>query len=423
MPAKRSVQAGKRSLATKLMFMQTISTNRLMSCSLGLLLLFTLEATSSIAAPPTPVPWLPASPAQPADQNVNHEIYSGTSANPTALIAAKSPLDSRLRSIASRYADLEIGLAVTDIHDGEHAEIRGDRSFPMASAFKLPIMIEAARQLQDGQNNLSLDSLLTISNRTKCIGSGDLASLPNGSQVSMRTAIEKMITVSDNTATDTILDTIGIRSVNRLLIDMGMTHSSVYLTNREAWLLSLRRGVPHGESPSAFLNYWNSLSFKQKCDLADKVDDSFAATSLPQIQAWEDASAQQETSAQSMAIAAAVDNLGSPNDYNKMLVKLWKRQILSEKWTNYCLGVLGRQQYNSRIPGQLPQGTKVYHKTGTISGVVNDTGIVMAGSHPIAISVFICRVNPKRSSAATKAIQELSLAAYQHCINKQRSDI
>ena len=366
-----------------------------------------------MTSPPTPIPW--ESPVHPAGTADSSAADSETAA---ALSANQNALNSRLRAIAARYADLEIGLAVTDIADGEHAEIRGDRSFPMASVFKLPVMIEAARQMQEGRNNLSLDSQLTVTNRTKCIGSGDMASLPNGSQVSMRTAIEKMITVSDNTATDTIIDTIGIRSVNRLLMDLGMTHSSVYLTNREAWLLSLRRGVPHSESAGSFLNYWNGLSFAQKCSLADEVDELCADTSLKQIQAWEDASAQQETDAQSMAIAAAVDNLGSPNDYNKLLVKLWKRQILDEEWTRYCLGVLGRQKYNSRIPGQLPKGTKVYHKTGTIAGVVNDTGIIMAGSHPVAVSVFVDKVSAKRSNAAARAIQELSLAAYQHCSRK-----
>ena len=378
------------------------------------LALFYILGFSSVSAnPPTPIPW--NSTSQPGST----APAAASESTATALAPSQNSLNSRLRSIAARYADMEIGLAVTDIVDGEHAEIRGDRSFPMASAFKLPVMVEAARQMQEGRSNLGLDSQLTITNRTKCIGSGNMASLPNGSQVTVRSAIEKMITVSDNTATDTVIDAIGIRSVNRLLADLGMTHSSVYLTNREAWLLSLRRGVPHGESADSFLKYWNGLTFAQKCSLADEVDELCSDTSLKQIQEWEDASAQQETSAQSMAVAAAVDNLGSPNDYNRLLVKLWKRQILDEKWTQYCLGVLSRQHYNNRIPGMLPKGTATYHKTGTIAGVVNDTGIIIAGTRPVAISVFIDQVKPNRSKAAAKAIQELSLAAYQHCAKKQ----
>ncbi|MBQ7567381.1 serine hydrolase [bacterium] len=371
--------------------------------------------------PPTPVPWngtLPAA-AAPISEPATETIPEAQAKASQPAAPNKSTLENKLRQAAARYSNMEIGIAVTDISDGEHAEIRGDRSFPMASAFKLPVMIEAARQMQEGTNGLSLSSLLTITSRTKCIGSGDMASLPDGSTVSMRQAIEKMITISDNTATDTLLDAIGKSSVNRLLIDHGLTHSSVYLTNREAWLLSLRRGVPHGESINSFLSYWNSLSYQQKCALADSVGEKYADTSLKQIQAWEDASAKQETEAQSMAIAAAVDNYGSPNDYNRLLIKLWKRQILSEEWTSYCLGVLGRQRYNSRIPGLLPKGTKVYHKTGTIAGVVNDTGIMMAGSHPVAISVFVDKVKDKHTSAAQKAIQELSLIAYKHCASKQ----
>jgi beta-lactamase class A len=53
------------------------------------------------------------------------------------------------------------------------------------------------------------------------------------------------------------------------------------------------------------------------------------------------------------------------------------------------LEILLKQQLNDRLPRFLPAGTKVAHKTGTFSGVRNDTGIIYAGeqSH-VALTVF-----------------------------------
>ncbi len=332
---------------------------------------------------------------------------------------ANAELLGKLRSVAERYPDLTIGAAVLDLNNGDTAAIKGDRSFPMASVFKLPVMIEVARQMQEGETELDLDSQLTITNSTKCIGSGTLYKKPNGSTVSLDQAIEDMITVSDNTATDLILSHIGTRAVNRLLWSHNLKHSSVYMSNRQAWLLSLRYGVPHGESVSSFLSYWKTLNIDQKFALAEQVGKKGANLTAQQLQALEDKSEANETYAQSVAMARAVDNLGSPNDYNRLLAMLWKRQILNDDWSEYCLGVLSRQQYNNRLPALLPQGTKTYHKTGTITGVVNDSGIVMvAPQHPVAISVFVEGIPQGRSAAATKAISEISLAAYRYCLAK-----
>ena len=432
-------------MATKIFY----TTKRLLAC---LFLFASLGSGACCASPPTPIPWQTAPDAaveslqpdsatkadtpKPAPSKENPDTAKTTENNdgqaatnavaPKPAMAVttpkpasqaetkvtKSALEKRLRTLAATYPDLEVGISVYDITTEAYAEIRGDRSFPMASAFKLPVMVETARQLQEGLRGLTLDSPITITNATKCIGNGDLAYSRTGSTIPLREAIEKMITVSDNTATDSILAEIGIRNVNRLLINLGMSHSSVFLSNRQAWLLSLRQSVPHNESVESFVAYWNSLNFAQKCQLANQVAAEHTNTSLDQIQAWENASAKNETFAQSSTMAAAVDNYGSPNDYNRLLVKLWKGKILNKQWTDYCLGVLSRQQYNNRIPALLPAGTKVYHKTGTICGVVNDTGIMMVGNHPVAISVFIDKVKPERVQTASKAGAEFARTVY-----------
>ena len=53
------------------------------------------------------------------------------------------------------------------------------------------------------------------------------------------------------------------------------------------------------------------------------------------------------------------------------------------------LGILSRQQINERLPRFLPRGTRFAHKTGTLAGIRNDSGVIWAGeeSH-VALTVF-----------------------------------
>jgi beta-lactamase class A len=108
-----------------------------------------------------------------------------------------------------------------------------------------------------------------------------------------------------------------------------------------------------------------------------------------------------------------VDNKASAKDLALLLEKLYRGQLLDSRWTDYCLGVLGRQSFNTRIPRHLPASVKVYHKTGTIAGVVNDIGIIeTAPGQAIVVVALIEGVPRGRESQAEELIGQLARAAY-----------
>ena len=315
----------------------------------------------------------------------------------------------------ARFPGMKVGFSLVHLPTGERVELEAHRPHPLASVFKVPIMIELARQIQAGRQGRGLDQVLVLREQDKCIGSGPLQGRPAGSRIPLREAVELMETVSDNTATDLVFELVGTSSVNRLMRDLGLREGDIYLKNRPAWLISLGMGSPfRGMGPRQIAQAWSRMTSDQRHQAALLVEAENRALSLERFQAAEDASSARQSHAENVLVAAAVDNLGSPGNFADLLVKLWKGEILDRKWTDYCLGVLARQKYNTRIPRLLPKGVRVYHKTGTLAGIVNDAGILEIGpQNQVALAVFVREVQEGREEAAQELIGQVARAAYE----------
>jgi beta-lactamase class A len=115
-----------------------------------------------------------------------------------------------------------IGVAVRGA-GGELFARHGDRRFRAASTIKVPIMIETYRQIERGA--LSLDDRHILSEEEFVPGSGVLGHLHPGLELTLADLLSLMISVSDNTTTNLILDRTGLDAVNATVQDLGMTNS------------------------------------------------------------------------------------------------------------------------------------------------------------------------------------------------------
>jgi beta-lactamase class A len=313
---------------------------------------------------------------------------------------------------------MRIGLAILDCATGERLEVDAREPFPLASVFKLPLLIELARQMQQKRPGLSLERALVIHESDKCVGGGTLRSSPVGTRVTVARCAELMETVSDNTATDMLFHLIGLDSVNCMLGRSGLERSDIFLTNRVAWLISLGAGTPfRGLSARQIADRWLKMSSLMRRRTAAQVEAENRNLTLQQFQALEDASAARQVGdayAADVAVAEAVDNVASPHDMADLLRLLSTSKLLDTHWTSWCMGVLSRQKFNTRIPRLLPRGTKVYHKTGTIVGVVNDAGLVALPGNggPLAVVVFVRDVKQGAQADAEKAIAQIARMAF-----------
>lgn len=94
-----------------------------------------------------------------------------------------------------------------------------------ASTIKIPILIEAYRQIQS--KTIQPDALVYIDNEMRTGGSGILNYLTNSNVYSYKNLLELMIIVSDNTAANIILDKLGSYSVNELATAIGCHHTKL----------------------------------------------------------------------------------------------------------------------------------------------------------------------------------------------------
>ena len=115
------------------------------------------------------------------------------------------------------------GYAVRNLDTGEGLSHRGDETFPTASLIKVPILV-TLYDLVD-RKMLSLDDPLTVLKIDQVPGSGVLTLMHPGLTLSVHDAAVLMSTLSDNTATNLLLDRIAIRRVWEKMEALGLPHT------------------------------------------------------------------------------------------------------------------------------------------------------------------------------------------------------
>ncbi|MBS2040146.1 serine hydrolase [bacterium] len=323
-------------------------------------------------------------------------------------------LKKTVQSTISKAGVGRCAVSIVDLASGERVEVDSEEAFPLASVFKVPVMVELARQMQTQQSPLQLSTPLVMKASDRCIGSGSLQHRPVGTSVSVQQLIEWMETRSDNTATDMLFRRIGLTSVDSYLARLGCPSSQIFLTNRSAWLISLGKSSDfRGLKPQQIADKWNRMDKATRLAAALLAEKENQDLSLSDFQAWEDRSARVQTPEENMIVATAVDNKLSSRDLSLLLEKLYRGELLDKKWTAYCLGVLGRQTFNTRLPRSLPREVKVYHKTGTIAGVVNDVGIIELGpGRGLVVVVLVQQVEDGAEGTAERLIADIANLAY-----------
>jgi beta-lactamase class A len=120
-----------------------------------------------------------------------------------------------------------IGVAVRHLESGAERRYRGDESFPMASTYKVAIGACALRRVDAGE--LALDVPMPVEPRQRSTSSILSTYFPApGLAVSLRNLLELMLTQSDNTATDVILEALGGGArVTACLREAGVTDMRV----------------------------------------------------------------------------------------------------------------------------------------------------------------------------------------------------
>ncbi len=139
--------------------------------------------------------------------------------------ADTAALRRKLDSIADAHHGV-VGYSVIDLETGARINRRGDETFPTASLIKVAILVTVYDLVTKGQ--LSLDDPLTVLKIDQVPGSGIAQFLHNGTVLTVHDAAWLMSTISDNTATNLLLDRIIIRRVWAKMDSLGLQHTRVH---------------------------------------------------------------------------------------------------------------------------------------------------------------------------------------------------
>jgi beta-lactamase class A len=151
-------------------------------------------------------------------------------ANPAAKPLAPVRADTAaLRRVLDSIADAHhgvVGYSVIDLENDARLSRRGDETFSTASLIKVAILVTVYDMVSKG--DLSLDDQLTVLKIDQVPGSGIAQYLHNGTVLTVHDAAWLMITISDNTTTNLLLDRIIIRRVWDKMEALGLKHTKVH---------------------------------------------------------------------------------------------------------------------------------------------------------------------------------------------------
>jgi len=222
----------------------------------------------------------------------------------------------------------KVAVSMKHLTTGETFQFRSDEPMPTASLIKLAVMIEVYEQAREGK--VRLEDSVTLAEADKVPGSGILtAHFSAGTTMSLRDAVRLMMVFSDNTATNLVLDKIGIGSTAARMESWGFANTKIH-----------------------------SKVFRRETSIAPERSQQFGLGST--------------TAAEMIAL----------------LEQIHGGRRIAESDRVAMLDHLKHCDDKDKFPRRLPAGTVVAHKTGSVERSRTDAGIIYSPSGPIALCVL-----------------------------------
>jgi beta-lactamase class A len=132
-------------------------------------------------------------------------------------------LESQIQQI-DQHLDGVMGIAIEDLTTGDHFFLHEDEVFAQASSIKITVLANLYLQAQQGK--LKLTDLYIVQSPDLVPDSDIMSGLtPGVTRVTLRDLATMMVAVSDNSATNVLIDKVGMQNVNAMLDSLGLSHT------------------------------------------------------------------------------------------------------------------------------------------------------------------------------------------------------
>jgi beta-lactamase class A len=264
-----------------------------------------------------------------------------------ASTAWAADLQKQLDKMAAHFHG-KVGLYAINMNTGASVAIAPDTPVQTASVIKLPIMVETFAEVAAGKRSLEDKLVLTKDNQVP--GSGILAQLQPGLQLTLYDAVVLMMDLSDNTATNMVIDHIGIAAVNARIHAMGLKDTYLY----KKVFKPAEGPLPPDQAKFGL----GKTTAREMAEVMESIE-GCAAGAMPPAHA--------------------------PAYWNGVSDSRLCREMVE---------IMRNQQYRNMIPHYLEtidtsdQGSAIVDKVGELDDVRNDVAIVYSKAGPIVISAF-----------------------------------
>ena len=136
------------------------------------------------------------------------------------------PLKTALMQLAAKNVGLVPGVFFVDLDTGAYVEVNGSATFSAASMIKFPIAVAFFQDVDAGK--IRLDEMLSVEPKLIGGGSGEMQYKPPGTKFTTLDTLTKMITISDNTATNMLIARMGgAAALNQRFQSWGLTATQI----------------------------------------------------------------------------------------------------------------------------------------------------------------------------------------------------
>lgn len=237
---------------------------------------------------------------------------------------------------------VKYSIYVKPLGEDSKAIILNSHQMASASLIKIPIMIEAFHQKNQGHLDFNEP---VITKHAYSVEGGSIYNLPDGTLLTMGQLLNLMIVQSDNSATNTLIDKLTMKHINAMIRSLGCKETI------------LQRKM---------------MDFE--------------------------------------AVKQGRQNYTSITDMANLLEKLYLSQCLDPENDRTMLNIMLKQEDNTVIPAQLPHDLKIAHKTGELTGMYYDCGIVYGHSQDYILCIMA--ENVEDTLPVLYDMSSLSIAIY-----------
>jgi beta-lactamase class A len=183
-------------------------------------------------------------------------------------------LESTINDV-DHYLDGVLGVAILDLNSGQKFLLHANEVFPQASSIKIAVLAELYRQAQSGK--LKLNDFYTVQAADLVPDSDIMGGLTPGiTRITLRDLATMMVAVSDNSATNVLIDRVGMENVNGLMSSLSLTHTR--LRRKMMDLKAASEGRENISTPSEMMTLLESI-YRGKVLNKEMTDDFFKVLS------------------------------------------------------------------------------------------------------------------------------------------------